>query len=94
MLAELCITGRFKFYSRLLNHWPPNTGCCFCRDEGRINVRTRWKEYGPSVEEDEMYLAVKKNTSGSRPKELFDDLIVVRELDLTHLRGTSLSFGG
>jgi pre-mRNA-processing factor 40 len=47
------------------------------RDEGRINVRSRWKEYGPSVEDDEVYLAVKKNASGSRPKELFEDLIVV-----------------
>lgn len=40
-------------------------------------MRTRWKEYGPSVEEEETYIAVKKNTSGSRPKELFEDLIVV-----------------
>lgn len=47
------------------------------RDEGRINVKSRWKEYGPTVEEDPVYVAVKKNTSGSRPKELFEDLVVV-----------------
>jgi len=41
-------------------------------------VRSRWKEYGASVEEDPVYVAAKKNTSGSRPKELFEDLIVVR----------------
>jgi hypothetical protein len=29
------------------------------------------------VEEDPVYVAVKKNTSGSRPKELFEDLVVV-----------------
>jgi hypothetical protein len=40
-------------------------------------VRSRWKEYGPSVEEDEVFMAVKANASGSRPKELFEDLIVV-----------------
>jgi hypothetical protein len=56
-------------------------------------VRTRWKEYGPSVEEEETYVAVKKNTSGSRPKELFDDLIVVRLQDLTST-GLVLSFTG
>lgn len=56
---------------------PPTHPLTRDRDEGRINVRTRWKEYGPSVEEEEAYVAVKKNTSGSRPKELFEDLIVV-----------------
>jgi hypothetical protein len=49
------------------------------RDEGRINVKSRWKEYGPTVEEDPVYVAVKKNTSGSRPKELFEDLVVVSQ---------------
>lgn len=47
------------------------------RDEGTINVHTRWKEYQPLVEDSEEYLAVKKNASGSRPRELFEDLILV-----------------
>lgn len=55
------------------------SGCCCGRDEGRITVRSRWKEYLPSVEDDPAYAAVKKNSSGSRPKELFEDLIVVSE---------------
>jgi len=51
---------------------------CVHRDEGRIAVRTRWKEYLPAVEDTPQYSAVKKNTTGSRPRELFEDLILVR----------------
>lgn len=40
-----------------------------------INVKTRWKHYGELVKKHEAYLAVEKNTSGSRPKELFEDMI-------------------
>eukprot|EP00879_Flechtneria_rotunda_P008532 GHRR01008939.1.p1 GENE.GHRR01008939.1~~GHRR01008939.1.p1 ORF type:complete len:656 (+),score=305.57 GHRR01008939.1:244-1968(+) len=47
------------------------------RDESRINVRMRWKEYQGIIEETDEYIAAKKNTSGSRPRELFEDLIVV-----------------
>jgi pre-mRNA-processing factor 40 len=47
------------------------------RDEGTINVLSRWKGYAPLIEESEEYQAVKKNASGSRPKELFDDIIIV-----------------
>lgn len=49
------------------------------RDEGIIAVRLRWKEYEPHVEDTEEYQAVVKNTTGSRPRELFDDLIIELE---------------
>jgi pre-mRNA-processing factor 40 len=47
------------------------------RDEGTINVLSRWKGYAPLIEDSEEYQAVKKNASGSRSKELFDDIIIV-----------------
>eukprot|EP00878_Enallax_costatus_P007972 GHUV01008338.1.p1 GENE.GHUV01008338.1~~GHUV01008338.1.p1 ORF type:complete len:419 (+),score=115.06 GHUV01008338.1:42-1259(+) len=49
------------------------------RDEGIIAVRLRWKEYTPHIEDTEEYQAVVKNTTGSRPRELFDDLIIELE---------------
>ncbi len=45
------------------------------RDEGRIGPRTRWKEYEPTILDEPAYAAVKGNTSGSRPRELFEDLV-------------------
>eukprot|EP00775_Hariotina_reticulata_P012499 gene12499-12634_t len=56
------------------------------RDEGRIAVRTRWKEYLPAVEDMPQYIAVKKNTSGSRPRELFEDLILELEEEFDKAR--------
>jgi pre-mRNA-processing factor 40 len=47
------------------------------RDEGSITVHSRWKAYAPLIEDSEEYQAVKKNASGSRPKELFEDIILV-----------------
>eukprot|EP00191_Tetraselmis_sp_GSL018_P019477 CAMPEP_0177582924 /NCGR_PEP_ID=MMETSP0419_2-20121207/3030_1 /TAXON_ID=582737 /ORGANISM="Tetraselmis sp., Strain GSL018" /LENGTH=858 /DNA_ID=CAMNT_0019072245 /DNA_START=64 /DNA_END=2641 /DNA_ORIENTATION=- len=47
--------------------------------EGRITARMRWKEYQPTVEDEPVYKAIEGNLSGSRPKELFYD--VVEELD-------------
>lgn len=41
----------------------------------RINVKTRWPEYGHTVDKEDAYLAVKANTGGSRPRELFEDLV-------------------
>lgn len=49
------------------------------RDEGIIAVRMRWKDYAPHVEDTEEYQAVVKNSSGSRPRELFEDLIIEME---------------
>lgn len=45
------------------------------RSEGRITVKMRWKEYCSTIEDEEAYALVKKNTTGSRPRELFEDLI-------------------
>jgi pre-mRNA-processing factor 40 len=47
------------------------------RDDGSITVHSRWKAYAAMVEDSEEYQAVKKNASGSRPKELFEDIILV-----------------
>lgn len=45
------------------------------RKEGVINAKTRWKEYQPIVRKEAAYEAVEKNLSGSRPKELFQDIL-------------------
>lgn len=39
--------------------------------EGLWNGKSRWKEYLPHIADDPAYLAAEKNTSGSRPKDLF-----------------------
>ncbi|GBF88168.1 hypothetical protein Rsub_00880 [Raphidocelis subcapitata] len=43
--------------------------------EGRIGPKTRWRDYGPTVEGEPAYAALTKNRGGSRPKELFTDLV-------------------
>ncbi|GMH44030.1 hypothetical protein BSKO_11964 [Bryopsis sp. KO-2023] len=45
------------------------------REQGIINAKSRWKEYGNMIQNDEVYIAVSKNKSGSRPRELFEDMI-------------------
>eukprot|EP00887_Chlorella_sp_A99_P000160 scaffold16.g160.t1 len=45
------------------------------RAEGIINAKTRWREYQPVVKDEEAYVAVEQNTGGSRPKELFQDVL-------------------
>ncbi|MEW5316690.1 MAG: hypothetical protein WDW38_008043 [Sanguina aurantia] len=51
------------------------------RDEGMITVKTRWREYADVVKREEAFLTVEANTSGSRPKELFEDLIEEMEAE-------------
>ena len=43
-------------------------------------MHSRWKAYVPLIEESEEYQAVKKNAAGSRPKELFEDVILVGDV--------------
>ncbi|ONM41688.1 Pre-mRNA-processing protein 40A, partial [Zea mays] len=47
--------------------------------DGTLNARTRWRDYCAQIKDSQSYLAVASNTSGSTPKELFDD--VIEELD-------------
>ncbi|CAN6162283.1 unnamed protein product [Urochloa humidicola] len=51
--------------------------------DGTLNARTRWRDYCSQIKESQAYLAVASNTSGSTPKELFDD--VIEELDKQYL---------
>ncbi|PSC74832.1 pre-mRNA-processing 40A [Micractinium conductrix] len=51
------------------------------RAEGIINAATRWREYLPIIKEEEAYVAVEKNASGSRPKELFQDVLEEMEAE-------------
>lgn len=44
-------------------------------DEGAVTCRMRWRECLPHVEHEEAYRALCLNTGGSRPKELFLDLV-------------------
>ncbi|CAL5064829.1 unnamed protein product [Urochloa decumbens] len=51
--------------------------------DGTLTARTRWRDYCSQIKESQAYLAVASNTSGSTPKELFDD--VIEELDKQYL---------
>ncbi|DBB01103.1 TPA: hypothetical protein ACH3X1_000995 [Trebouxia sp. C0004] len=44
-------------------------------DEGFIKPKMRWKEYLPRIKDNDVLRAVEKNTSGSRPKELFEEVL-------------------
>lgn len=56
------------------------------RAEGIINAATRWREYLPVVKEEASYEAVERNTSGSRPKELFQDILEEMEAEFAKQR--------
>ncbi|KAL6626892.1 hypothetical protein ACP70R_030618 [Stipagrostis hirtigluma subsp. patula] len=47
--------------------------------DGTLNAKTRWRDYCAQIKESHAYLAVASNTSGSTPKELFED--VMEEID-------------
>ncbi|XP_062212478.1 pre-mRNA-processing protein 40A-like [Phragmites australis] len=47
--------------------------------DGTLTARTWWRDYCTQIKESHAYLAVASNSSGSTPKELFDD--VMEELD-------------
>ncbi|KAL5223042.1 hypothetical protein ABZP36_027755 [Zizania latifolia] len=47
--------------------------------EGTLTAKTRWRDYCAQVKDSHAYLAVASNTSGSMPKELFED--VMEELE-------------
>jgi pre-mRNA-processing factor 40 len=51
--------------------------------DGTITAKTRWRDYCSQIKDSQAYLAVASNTSGSTPKELFDD--VIEELDKQYL---------
>jgi len=57
------------------------------REEGRIAPRMRWKEYVALVKEEEVYKAVEGNLSGSRPRELFEDVLEELEEEYEASRG-------
>lgn len=43
--------------------------------DGTLTARTRWRDYCAQIKDSQDYLAVASNTSGSTPRELFDDVI-------------------
>lgn len=47
--------------------------------DGTLNAKTHWRDFCAQVKDSHAYLAVASNTSGSKPRELFGD--VVEELD-------------
>ena len=54
-----------------------------------LGVKMRWKEYGELVKREEAYLAVERCVGGSRPKELFEDLVeeMEEEYEKSKVRG-------
>jgi len=57
------------------------------REMGLITVKTRWKEYAPAIKSEDAYLVVERNANGSRPKELFADLIEGMEVEFEKNKG-------
>lgn len=55
------------------------------REEGLLTLKSRWKDYSGALKEEttfqEAYAAVEANTTGTRPKEIFDDLVEELELE-------------
>uniref|UniRef100_A0A0D9V1R2 Pre-mRNA-processing protein 40A n=1 Tax=Leersia perrieri TaxID=77586 RepID=A0A0D9V1R2_9ORYZ len=47
--------------------------------EGMLTAKTRWRDYCAQVKDSHVYMAVAANSSGSMPKELFED--VMEELE-------------
>eukprot|EP00803_Ostreobium_quekettii_P011403 evm.model.scf_473.7 EVM.evm.TU.scf_473.7 scf_473:23302-33338(+) len=45
------------------------------RGDGKLHAKCRWKEYEKTIRKEEAYIAVEKNRSGCRPKELFEDFV-------------------
>eukprot|EP00210_Caulerpa_lentillifera_P005018 g4792.t1 len=44
-------------------------------ENGTINAKSRWREYYELIHKDEVFKAVERNEFGSRPRELFEDVI-------------------
>jgi pre-mRNA-processing factor 40 len=52
--------------------------CAFlwlCAGDGRLTARTQWKEFAAAVAGESAYEAVSRNVGGSRPRELFEDVV-------------------
>ena len=52
--------------------------CAFlwqCASDGRLTARTQWKDFAASVAGEAAYMAVSRNVGGSRPRELFEDVV-------------------
>ena len=45
------------------------------RSRGLLTARTHWRDFAESVRDEDAYRAVCTNLSGSRPKELFADVV-------------------
>ncbi|KAK9795587.1 hypothetical protein WJX73_010842 [Symbiochloris irregularis] len=56
------------------------------RKEGRLHAKLRWKEYVEGIKKEPAYVAVEKNVGGSRPKELYEDVIEEVEAEFTRDR--------
>jgi len=46
-----------------------------CVSDGRLTARTTWKDFVARVAHEPAYIAVNGNISGSRPRELFEDVL-------------------
>ena len=52
--------------------------CAFlwlCAGDGRLTARTQWREFAAAVAGEPAYEAVSRNVGGSRPRELFEDVV-------------------
>ncbi|KAK3238699.1 hypothetical protein CYMTET_51308, partial [Cymbomonas tetramitiformis] len=45
------------------------------QENGLINARTTWREYLPLIKKEDAYEALYSNTTGSKPRDLFEDII-------------------
>lgn len=56
-------------------------------DAGEITTKTRWRSFAKQIQEQPEYEAINANESGSRPRELFEDVQDELENELEHYRG-------
>ncbi len=58
--TSVTLAGQSHFAPQLAPCWPAS----LCRELGLISVKTRWKEYAPTVKTEEAYLAVRRFSAG------------------------------
>lgn len=57
------------------------------RASGRVHVRMRWAEFLPIAEGRDAYEACRRAGQGSRPRELFEDVVAMLEEEMEAQRG-------
>lgn len=57
------------------------------REQGLLQPRTKWRRYRDIIRKDPEYLCMETNFAGSRPRELFSDILTELEEAFFKVRG-------